>query len=80
MGFNFKDPSIPELTRKPLLRPSGKKVFHDITPTRFVTERPTSVAGPTRAREYRRGKDRNAIATDPMGTPQQAAKTPPPRD
>jgi hypothetical protein len=78
--FNCNDPEIPAINRKPLLRPSGKAVAHDITPTRFVTETPTSVQGPVRARDYRRGKDRNAVAVDPMGTPQQASNPKPTRD
>jgi hypothetical protein len=80
MGFDVNDPSIPELNRKPLLRPSGKKVFHDITPTRFVAPLPAASNGPIRARAYRAGKDRNANALDPKGTPHLASEFSPRRD
>jgi hypothetical protein len=78
--MNPNKPTIPELHRKPLLRPSGKKVFHDLTPTRFVAPLPAGASGPIRARAYRAGKDRNANALDPKGTPQLASELSPRRD
>jgi hypothetical protein len=73
-------PDIPAINRKPLLRPSGKAVFHDITPTRFVTPLPPASNGPIRARAYRAGKDRDANALDPKGTPHLASEFSPRRD
>jgi hypothetical protein len=71
--MNLNDPDIPAINRKPLLRPSGKKVFHDITPTRFACPLPAgSPTPPVRAKAYRATKDRNAPVPDPVGTPQQA--------
>ena len=78
--MDLNDPTIPTLNRKPLLRPSGEKVFHDVTPTRFVAPLPSDTAPPVRARAYRAGKDRNANALDPKGTPQQASEFSPRRD
>lgn len=79
--FNYADPSIPERNRKPLLRPSGKAMFsEDITPVRFVLPIPADAKGPMRARAYRKGKDRDANALDPKGTPQQASEFSPRRD
>ena len=72
--FNYDDPSIPERNRKPLLRPSGKKMFDEnITPYRFTLPLPNgSPTPPVRAKAYRATKDRNAPIPDRIGTPQQA--------
>lgn len=81
MAFNFKNPEIPETTDKPLLRPSGQKMFErTVTPYRFVFPLPPESKGPIRAKAYRNEKDRNANALDPKGTPQQASKFSPRRD
>jgi hypothetical protein len=81
MGFNFKNPEIPETTDKPLLRPSGKKMFErTVTPYRFVFPLPSDSKGPIRAKAYRDSKNRNANALDPKGTPQQASEFSPRRD
>jgi hypothetical protein len=81
MGFDFKNPEIPECTRKPLLRPSDAPMFAEsVTPTRFVLPLPSAAKGPIRAEAYRKTKDRNANALDPKGTPHQASAFSPRRD
>jgi hypothetical protein len=69
----MKPPEIPEMNRKPLLRPSGKAMGHDMTPTRFVLPLPSGFpTPPVRAKAYRATKDRNAPVPDPIGTAQLA--------
>jgi len=71
--MNLNQPSVPDLNRKPMIRPSRKAMGHDMTPTRFVLPLPSgSPTPPARAKAYRQTKDRNAPVGDFIGTPQQA--------
>lgn len=66
----MRRPSIPDLNRPPMIRPSGKAMAHDATPVRFVLPIPghRSVT-----KTYRDTKDRNAPVPDPYGTPHHAS-------
>jgi hypothetical protein len=66
---------ISEIDRKRILRPTGKLVWHGVTPTRFYTANPHAT-GPVLQRPV---KDQpNTPAMDPWGAPQLPSREAPP--
>ena len=60
---------IRPVARRPQMRPNGEPVWHNLTPTRFVTALPP-VQGPVNALKIRATKDPRARTLDAYGSTQ----------